>query len=236
MTPQHALYRMYDETGQLLYVGISIDPGKRMAQHRSDKPWFSQVANITVQPMPSRKAALEAERESIKNERPTFNVVHNDTAELGESLSVVEKLAWRSLTIARDQGGFHTHLLAEDAKKQYGMSDRAAVFYSCIEWTDEMLNELMHAAACLFNWLPEDLVSEAFADSESRGYSEGHPRYVTNAAQYVSEFFSREYLETLPADIRSKAVEVNTYDGITAWADAADEARGMLDARRQEAA
>lgn len=81
MPNPHALYRLFDETGRLLYVGISVDPGKRFAQHRSDKTWWSEVRNMTVQPMPTRQAALDAEREAIKNERPRHNAVHNERTE-----------------------------------------------------------------------------------------------------------------------------------------------------------
>lgn len=81
MPNPHALYRFYDETGKLLYVGISVNPGARFAQHRSDKPWWAQIVDIKVQPMPSRGAALAAEREAIKNERPSYNTIHNQRTE-----------------------------------------------------------------------------------------------------------------------------------------------------------
>jgi predicted GIY-YIG superfamily endonuclease len=63
---------------QALYVGISADPGKRFAQHRSDKPWWGDIRSMTVQPMATREAALEAEQEAIKNERPIHNKAHSD--------------------------------------------------------------------------------------------------------------------------------------------------------------
>ena len=95
MSSPHALYRLFDETGQLLYVGISVDPGKRFAQHRSDKAWWSDVRTMNVQPMPNRRAALDAEREAIKNERPLHNVVHNETpaassSEVGRLLNMAD--------------------------------------------------------------------------------------------------------------------------------------------------
>lgn len=101
----HALYRMYDETGQLMYVGISVDPGRRFVQHRSDKPWWDQVVNFTVQPMPTRKAALAAEKDAIKSERPLFNVVHNDPSDrpqmqAGESDAIQEDLRHLAMLVA----------------------------------------------------------------------------------------------------------------------------------------
>lgn len=74
---QQALYRFWDADGALLYIGISLDPGKRWKQHRDDKPWWSEVAKVTVEPHPSRPAAMDAERAAIAAERPRYNVVHN---------------------------------------------------------------------------------------------------------------------------------------------------------------
>lgn len=89
MAHDHALYRLYDESGQLLYVGISVDPGKRLAQHRSDKKWWSEVSNITIQPMATRKVALAAEREAIKDERPVYNLVHNEPLAIGGLVGLI---------------------------------------------------------------------------------------------------------------------------------------------------
>ena len=73
----HALYRFYDATGTLLYVGITADPGARWRQHAHDKPWWHHVANITIETHPTRTAVFDAERAAIIAERPLHNVVHN---------------------------------------------------------------------------------------------------------------------------------------------------------------
>jgi predicted GIY-YIG superfamily endonuclease len=77
---EHALYRFYDATGQLLYVGITNDPGRRFGQHADSKPWWHAVANIKIEVHPSRADVLSAEREAIVNERPLHNVIHNADA------------------------------------------------------------------------------------------------------------------------------------------------------------
>lgn len=74
---QQALYRFWDVDDTLLYIGISLDPGKRWKQHREDKPWWSDVAKVTVETYPSRSAAMDAERAAIAAERPRYNVTHN---------------------------------------------------------------------------------------------------------------------------------------------------------------
>lgn len=74
----HALYRFFDRTDVLLYIGISVNLPARLRQHSGGKPWWLTVARISVEYYPSRDEALAAERAAIKAERPLFNDVHND--------------------------------------------------------------------------------------------------------------------------------------------------------------
>lgn len=73
----HALYRFFDKDDRLLYVGITLNPGARWKQHSKDKPWWHEVARVTVEHFPDRETVLEAERAAIITERPLHNVVHN---------------------------------------------------------------------------------------------------------------------------------------------------------------
>lgn len=68
-----ALYRHYDADGQLLYVGITNDPKRRLYEHKCRAIWSDQIANVTVKWMPSRPDAEEAERQAIATESPVFN-------------------------------------------------------------------------------------------------------------------------------------------------------------------
>lgn len=77
MSQAHALYRFYSATGELLYVGITLNPSARWKRHRRDKPWWSEVARITLETHPDRPAVLAAERAAIETEHPQHNVVHN---------------------------------------------------------------------------------------------------------------------------------------------------------------
>lgn len=76
-TSPQALYRFFDEAGDLLYVGVTADLGGRWKAHSKDKPWWSDVRSCTVEPHPDRAAVLAAERSAIESERPRYNVVHN---------------------------------------------------------------------------------------------------------------------------------------------------------------
>lgn len=77
----HALYRFYNDAGQLLYIGITRDPSARWKKHSAGKPWWTEVRNITVQPFPDRDSALRAERAAITDEQPRYNVAHNQPPE-----------------------------------------------------------------------------------------------------------------------------------------------------------
>jgi predicted GIY-YIG superfamily endonuclease len=68
-----ALYRLYDSTDQLLYVGITGDPKVRWAQHAADKTWWPEVSRRDVEWVATRAEAEGAEREAIATEKPTHN-------------------------------------------------------------------------------------------------------------------------------------------------------------------
>lgn len=72
-----ALYRHFDGDSRLLYVGISLSPTYRLSQHRLEAPWFRAIRNVTIEYLPTRDAALFAEKMAIRRERPIHNVVHN---------------------------------------------------------------------------------------------------------------------------------------------------------------
>lgn len=71
------LYRLYNADGELLYIGIAGNPGRRFEQHRKDKPWWGTVAEIKVEHFDTRDQAAQAETAAIKHERPLHNVIHN---------------------------------------------------------------------------------------------------------------------------------------------------------------
>ncbi|MFI7073604.1 GIY-YIG nuclease family protein [Micromonospora sediminicola] len=74
----HALYRFFDRTDALLYVGITMNLPARLKQHRKDKHWWLQVTNIVIEPFETREAALAAEKKAIRDESPVYNDQHNE--------------------------------------------------------------------------------------------------------------------------------------------------------------
>lgn len=66
-------YRIDDEAGNILYVGMTYDVIQRIAQH-SSKPWFPTPPRIRVRRYPNRQAAATAEADLIAELRPLHNV------------------------------------------------------------------------------------------------------------------------------------------------------------------
>ncbi|MFE9736135.1 GIY-YIG nuclease family protein [Streptomyces sp. NPDC005863] len=73
-TARTAIYRLYDATDDLLYVGISINPDARFRAHRIDKPWWLDVEAVQIDWLDSRLAAEQAETEAISTESPRYNL------------------------------------------------------------------------------------------------------------------------------------------------------------------
>lgn len=73
------MYRIFDKDGELLYIGMSTNPTRRLMEHSSRAPWYAQFANMIV----SKKrystfcGAIWAEAKAIKKESPKYNKVHN---------------------------------------------------------------------------------------------------------------------------------------------------------------
>jgi len=85
-TRPHLLYRFYDRTGVLLYIGITVDFGERQKHHAKYKDWWCEVDQdaTKVEYYNGRRAALDAERLAIKAEKPLENDQHNEWVETGD--------------------------------------------------------------------------------------------------------------------------------------------------------
>lgn len=136
----HALYRFYDRSDVLLYVGITVDLPSRVSNHRKEKPWWMDVHHITIQHFDTRGDALAAEYEAIRTEGPLYNIIHNDLIPvMAKPLTEDEE--------CEDCPGGHAH----------GRSEVALEVIDAITSTfgDERLNEAKAAAAKEMR-LPED--------------------------------------------------------------------------------
>lgn len=72
-----SVYRFYNLTDELLYIGIAYDGTQRWRMHAAAKPWWSEVHRAEIEHFATRDEALDAEREQIKALQPKYNVHHN---------------------------------------------------------------------------------------------------------------------------------------------------------------
>jgi len=79
----HFVYRCYDRSDRLVYVGCSVAPRTRMEQHRASSWWFEQVQRIRYTVFPNKEYALHMERKAIEAENPRWNIRHRDRSEWG---------------------------------------------------------------------------------------------------------------------------------------------------------
>lgn len=73
-TEETAVYRLFDRSGRLLYVGMGRNPMGRWAAHAEQHAWWPEVASFTVVWHPTRKAAAEEERSALRNEETVHNI------------------------------------------------------------------------------------------------------------------------------------------------------------------
>lgn len=86
MAGAFALYRYFDSTDRLLYIGISGDLAMRDTTHISRSRWMELAARSAIERHLDLESLKAAERRAIETERPIFNVQYNDTPEAKERL------------------------------------------------------------------------------------------------------------------------------------------------------
>jgi excinuclease UvrABC nuclease subunit len=75
------LYRWWDASGNLLYVGKSIRVLSRIEQHRQGSKFFDEATSMTLERFPDEVSLGIAEVEAIRAEKPIYNIVHNRDAD-----------------------------------------------------------------------------------------------------------------------------------------------------------
>jgi predicted GIY-YIG superfamily endonuclease len=69
----HYVYRVFDDTDRLIYVGASGDPFRRLDQHHTSSWWAYQLARVSMRVYPDKDAARIHEAASIGAEHPRWN-------------------------------------------------------------------------------------------------------------------------------------------------------------------
>ncbi|MCP3017276.1 GIY-YIG nuclease family protein [Nocardiopsis dassonvillei] len=160
-----ALYRFYNDGGQLLYVGITNDPPRRMGQHEA-KTWWPQVRGMTVDWYPDRASVLAAEKRAINVENPLHNIQHKpevkghrDHAEADD-----ENVVWTPKEVAcqvlANLSMEDIDAALESAKKDYGTegNDEETHVYAAISashsvWHDREV--LIHSLTRMLQSRPD---------------------------------------------------------------------------------
>jgi len=73
----NVLYRFWDSSNSLLYIGISKSFGNRFNQHAHMAEWFSKAHSVTIEHYSDRKSVESAEKRAIKTEKPIHNKAYN---------------------------------------------------------------------------------------------------------------------------------------------------------------
>lgn len=68
------VYRVYDASGRLLYVGCSVEVETRLHAHSQSATWWLFHDRIETEGFRTHEAALEAEAEAIATEHPRWNM------------------------------------------------------------------------------------------------------------------------------------------------------------------
>jgi excinuclease UvrABC nuclease subunit len=77
------LYRHFSESGELLYIGVSMKIFTRINSHKIS-PWMADVRRIEIEHFKEMWQALDAEKKAIKTEFPLHNKMHKDMAVFNE--------------------------------------------------------------------------------------------------------------------------------------------------------
>lgn len=70
-----AVYRLFGEEGELLYIGSTSDLTRRWIDHKRERVWWSRVVSYTLEWHANRSAAYVAEGVAVKLEAPLHNIL-----------------------------------------------------------------------------------------------------------------------------------------------------------------
>lgn len=89
---QNVLYRLSDDGGRLLYVGITNNLNRRFKAHQATQPWWDEVAHCRTEFFLSREELVHAEWQAIRDEAPLYNQSHSSTdAFLADAAAVARR-------------------------------------------------------------------------------------------------------------------------------------------------
>lgn len=70
---EHFVYRVFDDAGRLLYVGCTMRPRARLADHRASyAKWLDRAASVRMVGPTDYATARQWEREALRDEYPAY--------------------------------------------------------------------------------------------------------------------------------------------------------------------
>ena len=220
----HALYRFYDRSDVLLYVGITVDPGARFKKHGGDKSWWGQVDRIGIEHFATRKEALEAERKAIKEEQPLHNVVHNEFVQ-AESISYDEAMTQFAGQLLDDVMGipvgsarYNAALsMAKEGTSEGKLlaSDEVEVLLHILAEQEYELHSLNNALGQLLGAIPRKTL-ERYRRAELKAWSEelgdvcgpNPPHLDHDVVERIAADLAWQGLSSAPAEERFRFIEL----------------------------
>src|SRR5690348_10078875 len=70
------VYRVYDDTDRLIYIGATSNLKQRLDHHRSAAWWWGLAGRVTKVEQPNMECAFIVEHAAIRAERPAFNLLN----------------------------------------------------------------------------------------------------------------------------------------------------------------
>lgn len=101
-----AVYRLYSQAAQLLYIGAAVDPEARWRNLESTESWWELVSRETATWYDTGGEALEVETAAIRAEQPLFNLTGYRFPNSGGHLRRLRLTDGRTLPVYRGLGGW----------------------------------------------------------------------------------------------------------------------------------
>lgn len=201
-TKPAVVYRLYDDAGELLYVGCSVTPFSRLREHAShgrSHVWWADVASVTLEHFKSRPEAILAERKAIAAEAPKYNVY---------SGGPVARTRARAARVEKA-----TSLRAEGLKLREIASEMGVAISTVDGWLNDPLGERLATRKRSYGGTCEDC-GRPTDGSNGRDKAPTRCRGCEVAAREHNKVWTRE---VLLSRIREWAVEYGEPPAIPDW-------------------
>ena len=128
-----AVYRLYDDSGRLLYLGIARMPKFRWEQHELNKAWWHLVARKTVEWYENRAEGLAEEVRATAAEKPLYDMSWHKTKYHPEGGydDTADRQAVKDLVTSRVQDGTYPpgmYLSTTQVAKECGVARSTASY------------------------------------------------------------------------------------------------------------